>query len=321
MKYLNMFFSELKENWSKPFGGVSVYIFGDPLQLQPIRAKFPWNEPYDQKHKTAHMLSPLWNLFESILLRTNHRQGSDLEYSNLLEKIRTGQAGEEEIEILRKQVVKKGDKRIPSTCVSVFSGNAQVNAKNAQILESIEGVQYTIEIVIRHNIKSMQNYTPYIEPAGNVRNTQLQKTFRFKISSRVLLTVNLNTNDLLTNGCLGTVVGVELGDNEEVKEVHVAFDNPEAGKETIQKFPHLSQMYGRKVVPIRKYAQGFKIGRQGSANESEATAYQIPLKLAAAVTCHRVSKQTWLIIFILRFYCNYFYRSRVKPSRARRLLL
>ena len=268
---------------------MSVYIFGDPLQLQPIRAKFPWNEPYDEKHKNAHALSPLWNLFQPILLRTNHRQGRDLEYSNLLEKIRTGQADEEEFEILRKHVVKRGDKSIPSTCVSVFSGNAQVNAKNAQILESIEGVEYNSEIVIRHGIKSMQNYTPYIEPAGNVRNTQLQKTFKFKISSRVLLTVNLNTNDLLTNGCLGTVVGVQLGDHEEVKEVHVAFDNPEAGREAIEKYPHLSQIYGRKVVPITKYGQNFKIGRRNSGNESEATAYQIPLKLAAAVTCHRVS--------------------------------
>ena len=268
---------------------MSVYIFGDPLQLQPIKAKFPWNEPYDQKHKNAHILSPLWNHFEPILLRKNHRQGRDLEYSVLLEKIRTGQAGEDEFEILRQRVFKRGDRNIPSTCVSVFSGNAQVNAKNSQILESIEGDEYKIEMQIRHNLKSMSNYVPYVEPAGNVRNTQLQKTLKFKISSRVLLTVNLNTNDLLTNGCLGTVVGVQLGDNEEVKEVHVVFDNPEAGKEAIKNNPHLSQNYGRRVVPIKKYGQNFKIGRRNSGNESEATAYQIPLKLAAAVTCHRVS--------------------------------
>ena len=136
----------------------------------------------------------------------------------------------------------------------------------------------------------MKNYVPYVEPAENVRNTQLQKMLKFKIGSRILLTVNLITNDLLTNGCLGTVVGVQLGDNEEVKEVHVAFDNPEAGKEAAKKYLHLSEIYGRKVVPIRKYGQNLKIGRRNSGNESEATAYQIPLKLAAAVTCHRVSK-------------------------------
>ena len=264
-------------------------MFGDPLQLQPIKSKFPWNEPFDNKHKNAHMLSPLWNLFQAILLRTNHRQGSDLDYSNLLEKIRTGQAGEEEFEILRRRIFKRGDKNIPSTCVSVFSNNAYVNAKNNQVLENIEGVEYTIEILIRHNLKSMQNYTPYVEPAGNVRNTQLQKLFKFKIKSRVLLTVNLDTNDLLTNGCLGTVVGVQLGENQEVKEVHVAFDNPNVGKEARQKCPHLSQIYGVNAVPIKKYAQDFKIGRANAGNESEATAYQIPLKLAAAVTCHRVS--------------------------------
>ena len=84
-------------------------------------------------------------------------------------------------------------------------------------------------------------------------------------------------------------MGVQLGDNQEVKEVHVVFDNPNVGKEARQNSPHLSQIYGMNVVPIKKYAQDFKIGRRNTGNESEATAYQIPLKLAAAVTCHRVS--------------------------------
>ena len=129
---------------------------------------------------------------------------------------------------------------------------------------------------------------------------------------RVLLTVNLNTNDMLTNGCLGTVVGVQLGDSQEIKEVHVAFDGPDVGKETIAKCPHLSQRYGRKVVAIKTYGQGFKIGRSNSANESEATAYQFPLKLAAAVTCHRVSKQTYYYFTSKCFFC----RSRDKLSRV-----
>ena len=265
-------------------------------------------------------MNPLWNLFESVLLRTNHRQGQDLDYSILLEKIRTGEVGEEEFEILKKRVFKRTDDKIPSNCVSVYSNNAYVNLKNTTVLDSIEGVEYTSEIKIRHNLKCMEKYTPFVENAGNVRNTQLQKTLKFKIKSRVLLTVNLNTNDMLTNGCLGTVVGVQLGDNQEIKEVHVAFDGPNVGKETIEKNPHLSQRYGRKVVAIRTYAQDFKIGRANSANESEATAYQIPLKLAAAVTCHRVSKHYTishkLLLSILMLFT---YRSRVKQSKARHL--
>ena len=235
-------------------------------------------------------MNPLWSLFEPVLLRSNHRQGQDLEYSILLEKIRTGKAGEEEFEILKKRVYKRTDDKIPSNCVSIYSNNQLVNLKNNTVLDSIEGAEFTSEMKIRHNLKCLEKYSPYVENAGNVRNTQLQKTLKFKIKSRVLLTVNLNTNDMLTNGCLGTVVGVQLGDNQEMKEIHVAFDNPNVGKETIEKYPHLSQKYGRKVVAIKIYGQGFKIGRSNSANESEATAYQFPLKLAAAVTCHRVSK-------------------------------
>ena len=238
-------------------------------------------------------MNPLWSLFEPVLLRSNHRQGQDLEYSILLEKIRTGKAGEEEFEILKKRVYKRTDDKIPSNCVSIYSNNQMVNLKNNTVLDSIEGAEFTSEMKIRHNLKCLEKYSPFVENAGNVRNTQLQKTLKFKIKSRVLLTVNLNTNDMLTNGCLGTVVGVQLGDGQEIKEVHVAFDNPNVGKETIEKYPHLSQRYGRKVVAIKTYGQGFKIGRSNSANESEATAYQIPLKLAAAVTCHRVSKQTY----------------------------
>ena len=238
-------------------------------------------------------MSPLWDLFESVLLRTNHRQGQDLDYSILLEKIRTGEVGEEEFEILKKRVFKRTDDKIPSNCVSVYSNNMYVNLKNNTVLDSIEGAEFTSEMKIRHNLKCLEKYTPFVENAGNVRNTQLQKTLKFKIKSRVLLTVNLNTNDMLTNGCLGTVVGVQLGDNQEIQEVHVAFDNPNVGKDTTEKYPHLSQRYGRKVVAIKTYGQGFKIGRSNSANESEATAYQFPLKLAAAVTCHRVSKQIY----------------------------
>ena len=179
-----LLFSELKQNWSKPFGGVSILIFGDPLQLRPINASFPWERPINQKHRNAHLLRPLWDLFEPVLLRTNHRQGQDLEYSILLEKIRTGKAGEEEFEILKKRVYKRTDDKIPSNCVSIYSNNQLVNLKNNTVLDSIEGTEFTSEMKIRHNLKCLEKYTPFVENAGNVRNTQLQKTLKLWSSGK-----------------------------------------------------------------------------------------------------------------------------------------
>ena len=77
------------------------------------------------------------------MLRTNHRQGQDLDYSILLEKIRTGEAGEEEFEILKKRVYKRTDDKIPSDSVSVYSNNELVNLKNNTVLHSIEGDEFT----------------------------------------------------------------------------------------------------------------------------------------------------------------------------------
>ena len=39
---------EIKGN-SKSFGGVSMVLLGDPLQLRPVRGSYPWEEP---KHES-----------------------------------------------------------------------------------------------------------------------------------------------------------------------------------------------------------------------------------------------------------------------------
>ena len=83
-----------------PFGGCCVLLFGDPLQLRPVKGGFPWEEPRDPKHRKAHMLSSTWELFNPVMLRTNHRQGKDLEYSKILERIRVGEVDEIDFEEL-----------------------------------------------------------------------------------------------------------------------------------------------------------------------------------------------------------------------------
>ena len=50
------------------------------------------------------MLSPLWELFESVELTINHRQGSDHEYGNLLNRVRMGEHTQEDIDLLATRV-------------------------------------------------------------------------------------------------------------------------------------------------------------------------------------------------------------------------
>ena len=76
-----------------------------------------------------------------------------------------------------------------------------------------------------------------------------------------------------------------------VTEIIVHFINPEAGKETRKEFKHLEQKYGKPVLPIKKYEKTFSLDRHNSS-AATATAYQFPIKLATAVTSHKVQGST-----------------------------
>ena len=61
----------------KPFGGVTVIMFGDPLQLRPVKGRYPWEQPKFEKYRRVHAIEPIWSQFSPIILRTNHRQGDE----------------------------------------------------------------------------------------------------------------------------------------------------------------------------------------------------------------------------------------------------
>ena len=56
-----------------------------------------------------------------------------------------------------------------------------------------------------------------------------------KIGARVMLIHNIDVSDLLSNGTIGTVLGIEESQNGNVSVVIVKFDNPAVGKEARQR--------------------------------------------------------------------------------------
>ena len=290
-----------------PFGGVCVLLFGDPLQLKPVLGRYPWQEPKDPKHMKAHMLSSTWELFQPVMLRTNHRQGKDLEYSKILERIRVGEVEVDDMEELGKRVVEKNDPKIDDSSVFIFSQNVPANEKNAEVMQRLDGIEYCVKAKVRHHV--LREYTPKIEKTGNIENTALQETLRFKVGSRVMLTYNENTSDRLTNGAFGKVVGVDMNRDAEIMKIYVEFDNKAIGKETAKDYEDLKKKFGVQTIPIKKREQEYNIGRLDNAG-SKATATQFPLKLCTACTCHKVER---FVVNLTKtnIFC---FRCRVKPS-------
>ena len=101
------------------FGGVSVFVFGDLYQLQPVKARYVFEEPTNKEHALAYTLRDLWKLFTVVNLEENHRQGEDKVYGDLLNRVRTGEHTEEDIALLQTRVCPK----------SALSGGAAISAE------------------------------------------------------------------------------------------------------------------------------------------------------------------------------------------------
>ena len=101
---LDLRLKEVKQNPKKPFGGVSLFLFGDILQLRPVKASYIFEEPKSESFSLNHLINPLWKLFDVVMLVTNHRQGEDREYAEMLNRIRVGDINEEDIRKLEDRV-------------------------------------------------------------------------------------------------------------------------------------------------------------------------------------------------------------------------
>ena len=284
---LDLRLKELKQVTDVPFGGVSVFLFGDILQLRPVCAAYIFEEPYSEKFKLAFHVKSLWKQFKVILLRTNHRQGEDRSYADILNRIRCGDILNEDIQALAERVRPLNHPEIPQDALFITCTNKEVNRINKERLELIGEKEYQFDSINKGYGK--KDFNPKIDASGAVTGTPLQKTIRLKIGAKVMLTYNLDTCDSLTNGASGEVVGFDCDTNGKIKEVHVKFYNSDCGKNERKRRLDLQNRYpGKNVIGIKPIEFQYSLSKKKSDGLSNASIIQLPLRLAFASTAHKV---------------------------------
>ena len=123
------------------FGGRSILLVGDIMQLGPVRATPIYREPKSIDSR-AMFNSPelnLWNNFESILLETNFRQGEGA-WNQMLNRIRLGQTTDEDLKILNGRPASLLSKKEYNEAIHLFYTNLEVNEHNISMLNLLEGL-------------------------------------------------------------------------------------------------------------------------------------------------------------------------------------
>ena len=127
------------------FGGVSVILLGNILQLKPVRARNIFSEPASDQWKFGHQLECLWEKVLPIKLTYNHRQSSEGRFAELLKRIAHGIKIDEDLELLKSRVVPENDPRIPGDTFYVFPKKVIVKKYNEQKLNLLEGLLEVLE--------------------------------------------------------------------------------------------------------------------------------------------------------------------------------
>ena len=109
---LDLRLREIKES-EVPMGGVALFFFGDILQLRPVMARWIMEKPEHDHFQISYTLDPLWQKADVILLVKNHRQESDKQYADLLNRVRIGEQNDEDIELLKTRVRQDGHPDLP----------------------------------------------------------------------------------------------------------------------------------------------------------------------------------------------------------------
>ena len=212
------------------------------------------------------------------------RQKGDNVFIDLLNKVRIGELDIDAENIMKSRFINRSDPNYPIDAIHIFEENKPVNRHNEDMLNTNENALYSIQAVdeIPKNVSQAQ-----INRALNKNQSEtggLAATLKIKVNARVMLTYNINIEDRLINGQIGTVKTVIINTENKVAKIYIKFDDSKAGIDSSNK-----DNYGKRnsLVPVEKICVNIKL-KTSKPSLPVIKRTQFPLMLAWACTVHKV---------------------------------
>ena len=287
---LDLRLQEITQKYS-PFGGVSIFVFGDLMQLKPVMGNYIYEGPRHEDYLQSYLANPRWKMFDCMVLEKNHRQGKDKAYADLLNRVRVGQQTEDDIDVLKGRVRSKDDKDLTEANLFIGGKRKQCYELNKQyVFHQLKGPLIKLLAINFH--QTQKNFQPKIDDKdGTIGSTSFQNKIFLKIGAKVMIIHNIDTIDSLTNGQIGKLEDVIKSEEGNIEKLIIKLSNRNAGKLNQQNNPELAEKYPGCVVIERMSLQYSLRAKSGDVG-STATLIQFPIKLAYAVTAHKVQGQS-----------------------------
>ena len=286
---LDLRLQEIKERIGTSFGGVAVLAFGDIMQLRPCKGKYIFEEPSNSEFKGT---KSLWKMFSSIILEKNHRQGNDKVYADTLNRIRIGAQTQADMELLSSRIRPSNHEDIKKCSLYIGCKRKDIADINFKYILSFPGKVAIIKAV--HFNQTERDFKPSISKKdGIVGSTSLQDELLLKAGVKLILVHNIDTGDLLTNGQLGTLEDIIRTKDKTVEILVIKLNDNRVGEQNRKTNADLASKYPGCVF-IRRVSIQYTVRRKSGEVGTTATVIQFPVKLAYAITAHKIQGQSIL---------------------------
>ena len=269
-----------------PFGGVSVMLVGDLLQIPPVTGGLVFTIPKKSKNKVAYDLLNLWELFEPFILQQNHRQGDGCIWANVLNEFRLGIVSEENLKLLQER--ETDDPHHDLDSMHLAYGNDIVQDHNHKMLNQLKTPLVQAEAIKLYP----KGRKPTFRSGGRIEDLNVLNILKVKLGARVVMVYNVNTIDDLVNGSTGTIIGLEFNSEKELECIIVRFDKESMGRQHRERYPKYAEKYKfdngtpifrEEMEVMGKTRKGKKLGMG-----SRAKIIQFPLVINYASTNHKI---------------------------------
>lgn len=117
---------------------------------------------------------------------------------------------------------------------------------------------------------------------------------QIKVNARIMITYNIATQDKIVNGSRGIIKHIQLDPKTaDVLYIIVTFDDKRAGANHRLKYASYAKPFERILgTPIFKIKFSLAIGHMAKNHSAKTILQQFPMKLAWAITSHKVQGQT-----------------------------
>ena len=195
---------ELKAN-QDIFGGINVLVFGDIMQLGPVKGNLCFQQPPCFRGEPD-----LWRCFGLRELRTNVRQQNDGQFGDLLNNLRIGAMSTQQYELLL------GRSYVPLTgefahgeAIRIFPTNRLVDEYNERMVRRMYDTDEVYILNARDECMEFEHCgvkpDPGSIPQDPERTGGLPNSIVVAIGARVTLCRHIHLGEGLLNGSMGVV--------------------------------------------------------------------------------------------------------------------